>query len=701
MPENNITKSFGKKLIDLLKTDSRFVDDEGELIKAAVIDRVWKIDRDLVKLLLSEPEIEKKFFDEIEGHWIFNINTFIGYISDKNFLANSYTRFRNKVGLNIGGKFLRERGEVSLVWPYKDCVLEGGQTKEEEKRKEIFFNEILAQDEIDRLFDPKVLTNFKRCTPEGEQKVTEIKRDENSTIKENLIIKGNNLLALHTLKAQFRGKVKLIYIDPPYNTGNDSFGYNDNFNHSSWLTFMKNRLEVARELLHKSGAIFVQIDHHEFGYINILMDDIYGKENKVQLISLKTASPAGFKTVNPGPIDVTEYILFYTKSKKDFKFKKSYTEVNYHKNYNLVIVNKSENPEKWILKSIKEVVLNENGIEFKESLKTTRKQVEKKWGKYWKIILNELIADYALRNSEKVVSVRDPHKPTNKLKLILNESKKQKNKIFIYEKSTGCKADIGYVINGGALAFYSNKIKNVGGKLTPTELLTDFWNDISWAGIAKEGGVRLKNGKKPEKLIQRIIKMATESNDIVMDYHMGSGTTAAVAHKMGRQYIGIEQLDYGENDSVARLQNVIGKRKRDSLIKEYKDYDKSGISKSVNWQGGGDFIYCELMKYNETFMDKIQSTKTSDELLKIWKDIAENSFLNWYVNPEMPKEAVNNFMEIGRFENGLEKQKKLLAGLLNKNQLYVNLSEIDDEDYKVSEDDKKLNQSFYREAYNG
>lgn len=533
MPEKNITKSFDKKLIDLLKTDSRFVDDEGELIKAAVIDRAWKIDHDLVKLLLSEPEIEKKFFDEIEGHWIFNINTFIEYISDKNFLANSYTRFRKKIGLNIDSKFLRERAEVSLVWPYKDCVLEGGQTKEEDKRKEIFFNEVLVQDEIDRLFDQKVFTNWKRYTSGGEREVTEIKRDENGTLKENLIIKGNNLLSMHTLKTQFRGKVKLIYIDPPYNTGNDSFGYNDNFNHSSWLTFMKNRLEVAKELLHKSGAIFVQIDHHEFGYINILMDEICRKENKVQLISVKTASPAGFKTVNPGPIDVTEYILFYTKSKKDFKFKKNYTTVRYHENYNLVILNKNEDPEKWILKSIKEVVLGENGIEIKESLKTTYKQVEKKWGKYWKIILNELIADYALRNSEKVVSIRDPHKPTEKLKLILNESKKQKNKIFIYEKNTGSKCDVGYVINGGALAFYSNKIKNIDGKLTPTELLTDFWDDISWAGIAKEGGVRLKNGKKPEKLIQRIIEMTTEPSDIVMDYHMGSAQPVQSLTKWG------------------------------------------------------------------------------------------------------------------------------------------------------------------------
>jgi adenine-specific DNA-methyltransferase len=170
---------------------------------------------------------------------------------------------------------------------------------------------------------------------------------------------------------------------------------------------------------------------------------------------------------------------------------------------------------------------------------------------------------------------------------------------------------------------------------------------------------------------------------------------------MGRQYIGIEQLDYEENDSVVRLQNVIGKRKKDSLIEEYKDYDKAGISKSVTWQGGGDFIYCELMKYNEIFIDKIQYAESSNELLKIWKDIAENSFLNWYVNPEMPEEAVTNFIEIGRFENGLEKQKKLLAELLNKNQLYVNLSEIDDVDFEVSKEDKELNRLFYGESYNG
>lgn len=202
-----------------------------------------------------------------------------------------------------------------------------------------------------------------------------------------------------------------------------------------------------------------------------------------------------------------------------------------------------------------------------------------------------------------------------------------------------------------------------------------------------EGGVELKSGKKPEKLLQKIFQMSTEESDIVLDFFLGSGTTVAVAHKMRRQYIGIEQLDYGENNSVVRLQNVI-------------NGDHTGISESVNWQGGGEFIYCELMKYNEAFMERIQAAKSSKELLKIWREMAEGSFLNWYVNPEVPEEAVKDFEKLGKSENGLEKQKRLLVELLDKNQLYANLSEIDDAQFKVSKEDKALNKAFYGGVYN-
>lgn len=683
--------SFNSKLIDLLKTNPNFVDEEGELLLTAIQDHAWKLDHDLIKLLLNDGEIKAKFFDEIDGYWIFNLNTFIEYVSQKNFLDNSYTRFRNRIGLTIANKYLSERGEVSLVWPYKDCVLEGGQTKEEEKRKEIFFNEVLAQDEINRLLDPKVLTNFIRYTPEGEEKVRELKRDEHGVIRENLLIKGNNLLALHTLKTQFQKQIKLIYIDPPYNIGDDSFGYNDRFNHSSWLTFMKNRLEIAKTLLKDEGAIFIQIDLHELGYLIVLMDEIFGKENRIQVIAVKTASPAGFKTVNPGPIDVTEYILFYTKNRKSFKFKRNYVSTTYDENYNLYIENIDERPENWKLIPLRDVIYRESGIEIGETTQKSASNAKRMWGEHWKIIRYQAMSKFALENSERIVSIRDPHKPSKRLKEGLVQSKKQSEKVLIYKKN-GYDEEIeedeekeAYLYNGGALSFYSNKVRLIDGEQTPTIMLTDFWPDLSWDGIAKEGGVKLKNGKKPESLIKRIIEMTAEEHDTILDYHLGTGTTAAVAHKLGLQYIGVEQLDYEENDSVTRLTNVI-------------KGDNSGISKFTNWKGGGDFIYCELMKYNETFINRIQNIKNSDELIQIWKDISEHSFLNWYINPEMPEEAMSDFIEIGNEENGFEKQKKLLVELLDKNQLYVNLSEIDDERFAVSEEDKRLNKAFYKES---
>ena len=296
----------------------------GELLRDKVKLHAWDFDHNLIKLLLGESEIKATFFEEVDEHWIFNNNTFVDYITDKNFLADSYTQFRNKIGLNIDNKFLRERGEVALVWPFKDCVLEGGQTKEEDKRQEIFFNEVLAQDEINRMFDPKVLTNWKRHTAIGEQDITEIKRDENGTIRESLIIKGNNLIALHSLKEELRGKVKLIYIDPPYNTGGsaETFTYNNTFNHSTWLTFMRNRLEASRDLLKANGMIVVAIDDVELFYLGVLMDEIFGRQNKIGVVCIRH-HPRG-RTQSRFFSAVHEYALFYAKDirkiEENFRF---------------------------------------------------------------------------------------------------------------------------------------------------------------------------------------------------------------------------------------------------------------------------------------------------------------------------------------------------------------------------------------------
>lgn len=659
--------SFYAKLANLLKTDPRFVDDDGELVIAAVMDAAWKVDHALARLLLVDPEVKAKFFVEIEGHWVFDINAFIEYISDKNFLDNSYTRFKNRIGLTIGGKFLRERGEVALVWPYKDCVLEGGQTKEEEKRQEIFFNEVLAQDEITRLLDPKVLTNFKRYTANGIEPVAGFRRDENGVIRENLILKGNNLLALHTLKTQFRGQVKLIYIDPPYNIAGDSFGYNDSFNHSTWLTFMKNRLEISRELMKVDGIIFIHIGDDEMHYLKLVADDVFGRDNFIATVPRKTRS--GKSDVPYKLSQDFDWMLMYTKgaSKNDELFQRTVTR-KYYKTPDFP-------NDEWRLTDL-----------------TTQRTIRERPN-----------SDFTLvnpRNGQEFPV--NPNRCWGITKDSVNEYLRKKKIVFPGDY------DFLDMERPAMRVFKSEEIERKGEDFDKSYVSSDFLNqamdELLKSTVNKKGtdeivelfGRKVFAYPKNELLLQRIIEYTTKEGDIVLDFHLGSGTTAAVAHKMGRQYIGVEQMDYIETIPVERLKKVIGRKlKPEGQLIERLEYDQGGISKAVGWQGGGDFIYCELMKYNEAYMERIQAAQTSEELLQIWREMAEGSFLNWYVNPKMPEEAVRDFAAIGQEPNGLEKQKRLLAELLDKNQLYVNLSEIDDAQFKVSEEDKALNRKFY------
>lgn len=279
-----------EELKSILRKDERLIS-ENNLLKNRIVELALKLDRELIKLLLSNEKIKAHFFTEVDKILIFDKEKFMKFIDNKEFLPDSYTAFKNRIGLTADKRYIAESKEVVLSWPYKDCILEGGQEKEDEKRNEIFHNEILAPDEIDRLLEPKVFSNFKRIDAKGEYKITDFKPND------NLIIKGNNLLALYSLKKKYAGRIKLIYIDVPYNTGSDSFLYNDSFRHSTWLTFMKNRLEITRDLLKDEGSIFVQIDHHELGYLNVLLDEVFGPDNKVQVIAVKVASPSGFKAV--------------------------------------------------------------------------------------------------------------------------------------------------------------------------------------------------------------------------------------------------------------------------------------------------------------------------------------------------------------------------------------------------------------------
>ena len=291
----------------VLRMDSRFCTEDGHLLKNNVVEAALALDPKLLHYLLADEKLKKQFFSEVDGLLVFDKVKFQRFVMNKQFLPDSYTAFKNKVGLtNENSEFLSESREVVLSWPYKDCMLEGGQTKEDAKRQEIFWNETLAPDEINRLTEPKALCHFRRYDSKGEHEATELRPDD------NLIIKGNNLLALYSLRERFRNSIKLIYIDPPYNTGNDSFGYNDSFNHSTWLTFMKNRLEVAKELLRNDGVLFVQCDDNEQAYLKVLLDQIFGRKNFVACI-IPLMNPRG-RQESAYPIAKShEYILCYSR----------------------------------------------------------------------------------------------------------------------------------------------------------------------------------------------------------------------------------------------------------------------------------------------------------------------------------------------------------------------------------------------------
>ena len=613
-----------------LKTENNFVTDDGALKKWVVINKAQNFDARIIELLLEKPELKACFFMDVKGVFVFKQNLFVQFLEQKNYLNDSYTEYKNKVGLSIDGKYLKQRNEVALVWPFKDCVLEGGQSREEDKREEIFFNETLAQDEITQLLEPKVFTNATTYTKDGAQPFEGFTRDAElnkkrglpkDTITDNLIIKGNNLLALHSLKKEFAGKVKLIYIDPPYNTGNDSFSYNDSFNHSSWLTFIKNRLEIAKQLLHKEGSVFVQIDDFEDSYLKVLMDDVFGTDHFRNKITWKrrggSANPSN--RLN----NVVDYIIWYSKS-NNFTFKSPFTLSD-------------ENTQKYI----KERFTNK----------------EKDGRKFMKSPLQSpnprpnLMYDYKGYKTPK------------------NGWSISQTKMKDWDKE-------------GKLWFPKDKEKNINRKIYLDEYngqpVSSLWTDISVINpMSKERG-DFEGGQKPEALLARMIEMVTNKGDVVLDFFVGSGTTSASAHKMQRQHIGVEQLDYIEPLPLKRLIDVV-------------NGEDSGISKKYNWQGGGSFTYLELKKYNQTFIEHIEAAKNSKALLEIWEQMKAKSFLNYNVDLKKQEKHKEDFKK-----DTLVNQKRLLLKLLDLNQLYVNLSSMHDGDFEVSPEDQKVTTDFYQ-----
>lgn len=623
-----------EKLTSIFGQSTDFVVD-GKLLKNKIVESALKMDKTLLTLIASDEQLKATFFTDIGSETVvFDKDKLVRFVSSKEFLPDSYTTFKKITGLFSDGQYLNGKNNknVVLVWPYKDCVLEGGQSREDAKSTEIFWNEILAPDEVDQLLAPKVMTNFKRFETReretgGDTQVVET-TDFELQSTDNLIIKGNNLLALYSLKERFRGQIKLIYIDPPYNTGNDSFGYNDSFNHATWLTFMRNRLEIARELLTKDGVIFVSIDDDESHYLKVLMDEIFLRDNFVaNVVWEKKYSPQNDAKWFS---DNHDHILVYAKNKEIWRPNLLPRTDEQNKRYK-----NTDNDPRGPWKS-SDLSVKTYSAEYDYPITTpSGKVVTLPYGRCWmtnSTKMQELINDNRIWFGESGENVPS-------LKRFLTEVKDGITPLTIWKYT-----DVGHTQEA---------------KQEVNKLLTD----ISFGT------------PKPEKLIKRIIELSTKPGDIVLDYHLGSGTTAAVAHKMGRQYIGVEQMDYIETISIERLKKVL-------------DGEQGGISQSVDWQGGGSFVYCELKGLNANYIDEIEAASTTDELNKIMTKILSDGYITYKINPA----------EFGAAFEQLESnddKKRALIEVLDKNNLYVNYTEINDVDYNVTDEDKMFNKQFY------
>lgn len=654
-----------RELNQVLKAFPQFWNGE-KLRRSIVVDAINKKEPEVIKALIVNEKIKSVYGTDVDGIFIFDFSKLCSLLKYKEYWANSFTKYRNKVGLASEGKYLDYSSDVVLDFPFKDCVLEGGMTKEDCGKDEIYYNENIATDEIDRLFSPKVLV--KTALYDANGKNSEITRLSDDY---NLIIKGNNLIALNLLKTTHKEKVKLIYIDPPYNTGSDGFKYNDKFNHSTWLTFIKNRLESAKELLSDDGFICCHIDDSESHYLKVLMDMIFGADNYINTFYIQ--------------------VRYANKTlKQDMSFHKQIEQVHIYRKSHKAEPNLNETEkgfDKYIhyieeLKEGKEIVLGgKKTIIFDESS--------------YKVVKKEP-SEIGLKEIWATGSILDGNSSGRFFRDFLSDRKKTDGlgvlyKIygigddgFDYRYFTGPKkesATKGKYYQGVPTAQLNDKNAQ---HTTPIE---NFYDLASYFGNCRhEGGVELRSGKKPEFLLKTIINHFSNQNDLILDFHLGSATTCAVAHKMGRRYIGIEQMDYIKDICIPRMVNVI-------------NGDKTGISKDVGWQGGGSFIYTELMELNAYFVHEIQKAQSSEELEKLFAVMKTEAHLNYQVALEnvlsAEYEVDGIFRKVAFSELELHEQKQLLIEILDKNQLYVNASDMDDSDLNISESDKAFTRSFY------
>ncbi|EPZ97931.1 site-specific DNA-methyltransferase [Helicobacter pylori] len=597
-------------------------------------------------------DYKNAFFKTIANVLVFNQKALLECLTKE--LENSFTRFENKIGLYSQGRPIKSSGLVVLNFPFKDNVLLGNAKDNSTKSKELFYHEILHKKEIDTLLHKKALCRFEM---HGEGDLENALKDKNT----NYLIKGNNLIALHSLKKKFAKQVKCIYIDPPYNTGNDSFNYNDNFNHSSWLVFMKNRLEIAREFLSDDGVIFVQCDDNEQAYLKVLMDEIFLRENFVASLHVELSATQGMKVASAKKGNIVknaEYILIYSKNIENFSFIRSlYVAKEWDEHYSIYIDPKTKKRETLLnfLKNGYENITKDKIIALYNDDKDFRDFIHKNANNIYQDAMIEVNFNFT----------KEQESSLNSGKIV------EYNQYLIFKNSNGI---IRQLLK---LSDAIGETDDFDAKIGLRKIRGDWWGCFykDMMNINKEANLVWKAGKKPERLIRDILEISTQENDLVLDFFAGSGTTCAVAHKMKRRYIGIEQMDYIETITKERLKKVI-------------EGEQGGISKKCGFKGGGSFVYAELKEVNLEIKKQILNAKSKSECLKIFNDLNER-FLK---RADCKIDGIHS----EEFQNlDLNEQKRICCTLLDSNEDYLNLGDMEEDAWGIDEITKKYNEIFY------
>lgn len=408
--------------------------------------------------------------------------------------------------------------------------------------------------------EPRILLGDAEKSYHAAHRVTD------NDIFDNRLIFGDNLLALKALEQEFTGKIRCIYIDPPFNTQQAFEHYDDGVEHSIWLSLMRDRIETLYNLLSPSGSLFIHIDDNELAYLIALTDEIFGRKNRISIISFKQSAASGPKSINPGLVTTSNFILYYVKDRQYWSPNRVYVPIPRDARYNNFIFNLEEHHTKWRIGTLRAAFASAQGIEIRE--------LDSRFGSK----LEQRLTDFVLENRARIVqpALVRPEDINIDARSALQESEK------IPDIVTKSPREDRYFLNGKQLLFYSSKTQVIDGRLSTAGLATTIWDDLFSNNLHKEGGVSFPNGKKPEALIKRILELATNPGDLVLDSFAGSGTTGAVAHKMGRRWIMVELGDHCHTHIIPRLKKVIDGE------------DKGGITEAVDWEGGGGFRYYRL-----------------------------------------------------------------------------------------------------------